>query len=67
MKIEYRHLPALEKLLNCQPAGTNNLYQCLNALPESDSGNNARLGFLFPESLSDSGLSLQDEFPVEVL
>ena len=68
LKIEYRHLPALEGLLtaDCQePDG--HFYQCLDALPESDSGNNARLGFLFPESLSDSGLSLQDEFPVEVL
>ncbi len=69
MKISYRHLPVLEGLLNadCQEPDANHFYQCLDDLPESDSGNNARFGLLFPGNLSDSGLSLEDDFPIETV
>jgi len=57
MKIEYRHLPALEELLTagCQePDG--HFYQCLDALPVSDTGKNGRgwLWLLNPEDYPDA-------------
>ena len=37
IKTEYRHLPALEKLLNCQSVDANHLYQSIDALGRKDS------------------------------